>query len=79
MTAYRVGRRLASYERRFKKPAPNWDEKECSDDERWERLAKALKENWPYLTKEEEEKEKKDRYNLAWNCQVKRLSIPFLK
>ncbi|MDR1830721.1 MAG: hypothetical protein LBQ76_08135 [Candidatus Fibromonas sp.] len=66
MTAYRVGRRLASYERRFKKPAPNWDEKECSDDERWERLAKALKENWPYLTKEEEEKEKKDRYNFRF-------------
>ncbi|MDR1829167.1 MAG: hypothetical protein LBQ76_00180 [Candidatus Fibromonas sp.] len=60
---YVVGKHLASYERRFKKPAPNWSEKECSNKERWERLEKALKENKPYLTKEEEEKEKKNRYN----------------
>jgi len=54
MMDYKVGKRLASYEWLFKKPAPNWDEKECSDEERWKRLKKAIEENKPYLSEEEE-------------------------
>jgi len=33
MMDYRTGKYLALYEWRFKKPAPNWDEKECSEEE----------------------------------------------
>jgi hypothetical protein len=59
MMNYRIGKLLALYEMRFKKQAPNWDESECTDKERFERLVKAIKTNKPYLTEEE----KKNRHS----------------
>jgi len=60
---YRVGKRLAAYERRFKKPAPNWDESECSSNQRWKRLVKALEENTPLFTEKEEAEMRKNRHS----------------
>ncbi|MCL2261534.1 MAG: hypothetical protein FWC15_09310 [Fibromonadales bacterium] len=57
---YRVGMRLAEYERRFKKQAPKRKE---TNDERWAALVKALKTNKPILTMEEEEERIKDRHS----------------
>jgi len=48
---YELGKAIAGYELFFKKQPPEWH---CSNEERLERLERALEVDVPYLTKEEE-------------------------